>query len=48
MRDTGHVIRSLSYFDDADEEPELRMLIELDWERLKSDFLRWLSELLES
>jgi len=46
MRDIGHVIRSLSYFDDADEEPELRMLIQLDWERVKSDFLTWVSGLL--
>lgn len=45
-RDTGHVIRSLSYFDDADEEPELRMLINLDWERVKADFLIWVSGLL--
>lgn len=48
MRDTGHVIRSLSYFDDADEEPELRMLIDLDWGRVKSDFLTWVSGLLQS
>lgn len=46
MRDTGHVVRSLSYFDDADEEPELRMLIDLDWERVKSEFLTWVSRLL--
>lgn len=46
MRDIGHVIRSLSYFDDADEEPELRMLIELDWKRVKSDFLTSVSGLL--
>lgn len=48
MRDTGHVIRSLSYFDDADEEPQLRMLIKLDWERVKSDFLTWVSRLLQT
>lgn len=48
MRDTGHVIRSLSYFDDADEEPELRMLIEHDWEQVKSDFLAWVSGLLRT
>jgi hypothetical protein len=46
MRDTGLVIRSLSYFDDADEEPQLRLLIEIDWERVKSDFLTWVSRLL--
>jgi predicted nucleotidyltransferase component of viral defense system len=48
MRDIGHVIRSLRYFDDADEEPELRMLIDLDWNRVKSDFLTWVSSLLPS
>jgi predicted nucleotidyltransferase component of viral defense system len=48
MRDTGHVVRSLSYFDDADEEPELRMLIELDWEQVKSDVLGWVSKLLQA
>ena len=37
-----------SNFDDADEEPELRMLIELDWERVISDFVTWVSRLLQT
>jgi hypothetical protein len=39
-RDVGHVIRSLIHFDDAEREPPLRLLIELDWEELKTDFRR--------
>ena len=39
-RDVGHVIRSLIHFDDAEREPPLRLLIELDWEELKADFRR--------
>ena len=37
-RDVGHVIRSLIHFDDADREPPLRLLIDVDWEELKTDF----------
>jgi len=38
-RDIGHVVRSLTYFDDADEEPPLRLLIDLDWEEIKLDLV---------
>jgi hypothetical protein len=44
--DVGHVVRSLVYFDDADAEPPLRLLVPLDWARVKDDFRRWVSELL--
>lgn len=46
MRDIGHVVRSLSFFDDADEEPQPRMLLDLQWDRVKKDLLTWVSELL--
>ncbi len=46
-RDVGHVVRSLVFFDDADSEPELRMLLEAPWETVKKDFLAWVGELLE-
>jgi predicted nucleotidyltransferase component of viral defense system len=36
-RDIGHVVRSLTYFDDADDEPPLRLLIDFDWEGIKRD-----------
>lgn len=37
-RDVGHVVRSLIHFDDAEREPPLRLLIDVDWEELKTDF----------
>lgn len=45
-RDIGHVVRSLTYFDDADEEPPLRLLIDVDWEEIKLDLVRRVKELL--
>jgi hypothetical protein len=45
-RDIGHVVRSLTYFDDADNEPPLRLLIDVDWEKVKRDLLGWVRELL--
>lgn len=43
--DVGHVVRSLVYFDDADAEPPLRLLINLDWDQVKDDFRRWVGGL---
>ncbi|MEW5878051.1 MAG: nucleotidyl transferase AbiEii/AbiGii toxin family protein [Acidobacteriota bacterium] len=37
--DIGHVVRALVYFDDAEEEPELRMLQPAPWTEVKA-FLR--------
>ena len=45
-RDIGHVVRSLTYFDDADEEPPLRLLIDVDWEEIKRDLVSGVRELL--
>ena len=41
-----HIIKSLSYFDDAECEPMPKMLIELDWQDLKRFFLEEQKELL--
>ncbi len=45
-RDVGHVVRSLTYFDDADEEPPLRLLIDVDWEEIKLDLVGRVKKLL--
>ncbi len=44
-RDIGHVVRSLVYFEDAETEPELKMIKPLSWDRIKSDFEAWVREL---
>lgn len=44
-RDVGHVIRSLVHFDDAEREPPLRLLIDIDWDELKTDFQRRVADL---
>jgi len=46
-RDIGHVVRSLTYFDDADEEPPLRLLIDVDWEEIKRNLVGRVKELLK-
>lgn len=33
-----HLLRSLNYFEDADNEPELKMLVKLDWQAVKEYF----------
>ncbi|HPC84147.1 MAG TPA: nucleotidyl transferase AbiEii/AbiGii toxin family protein [Thermoanaerobaculaceae bacterium] len=40
MTDFGHVVRALVYFDDADEEPELRMLRPAAWADIKNSLRR--------
>lgn len=45
-RDIGHVIRSLSYFEDADLEPQPRMLINVSWEEIRRDLMSWIDQLL--
>lgn len=44
-RDIGHVVRSLIYFDDAENEPGLEILMPFDWAGLKSDFKKWIKDL---
>jgi hypothetical protein len=45
-RDLGHVVRSLVYFDDAEAEPPLRLLVEIAWQQVKDDLLRTVGPLL--
>jgi hypothetical protein len=45
-RDVGHVLRSLAYFDDADQEPPIRMINQVSWSAIKDDFRTWLKGLL--
>ena len=45
-RDIGHVVRSLTFFDDAEDEPPLRLLIDVDWQTVKRDLVGWVEELL--
>ncbi|MXZ38859.1 MAG: nucleotidyl transferase AbiEii/AbiGii toxin family protein [Holophagales bacterium] len=44
-RDVGHVVRSLVHFDDAEREAPLRLLIDIDWDELKTDFQRRVADL---
>lgn len=46
LSDIGHVIRALVYFDDADEEPELRMVRPVSWAEVKASYLRAVEKLL--
>ncbi len=45
-RDVGHLVRSLTYFDDAEEEPPLRLLLQAPWEDVKRDLVAWVEGLL--
>ena len=45
VKDIGHVLIGLTYFDDADEEPSPTMLHEIPWEEVKARFRQWASEL---
>ena len=38
VRDVGHVVRSLVHFDDAERDPPLRLLADIEWEFVKKDF----------
>ena len=38
VRDVGHVVRSLVHFDDAERDPPLRLLVDIDWELVKRNF----------
>lgn len=45
QQDVGHVIRSLVYFEDANQEPEITMFADLDWIQLEKDFEAWVQAL---
>jgi hypothetical protein len=36
-RDIGHVVRSLVYFAEADDDPPLKLLEPISWEQVKTD-----------
>ena len=48
VRDIGHVVRALVHFDDADSEPPLRLLVDIDWDKVKNDFRNLVADLLEN
>jgi len=37
---TYHILKSLTYFDDAESEPTLQMLVPFDWDECKAFFVR--------
>ena len=43
-RDFGHLLRSLVYFRDAESEPEVSTLKPFDWQKMKTDFERWVAD----
>jgi len=45
QQDIGHVIRSLVFFEDADQEPEIKMFKPVNWLELKKDFESWVKAL---
>ncbi len=45
QQDIGHVIRSLVFFEDADQEPEIKMFKGISWLELKKDFASWVKAL---
>ena len=46
VRDVGHVVRSLVHFDDAESDPPLRLLADIEWELVKRDFRSHVDRLL--
>lgn len=40
-----HIVQSLTYFDDAECEPDLIMMVEIDWEEIKTMFINMQKEL---
>ena len=44
VREMAHLLYSLSFFDDADEEPMPRMLEDAEWESIKTTIREWLGE----
>lgn len=46
QHDIGHVVRSLTYFEDAEAEPDIVAYgTHTKWEMIKSDLIRWIKEL---
>ena len=44
-KDIGHVLRSLVYFEDAEQEPEPKMIVKISWKQLKKNLNIWLNNI---
>jgi hypothetical protein len=44
IKDIGHVLYGLAYFDDADRERGLKLLWDLDWKVVKKTIQGWVRE----
>jgi len=45
QRDIGHIVRSLVYFEDADDEPDVKMNMSINWSEIKREFENWVKKL---
>jgi hypothetical protein len=45
VEDVGHIVMSLSYFDDAEAEDTPEMLWDADWAEIKQTIEGWVSDL---
>ena len=45
QRDIGHIVRSLVYFEDADDEPDVKMNMSTNWSEIKREFENWVKKL---
>ena len=43
--DIGHIIRSLIFFEDAEEEPDIQIFTSVTWPEIKRDFKNWVKNL---
>ena len=44
IRDIGHVMFALTYFDEADGEPTPKMFLDVDWKTMKKTIRAWVKE----
>jgi len=44
VRDKGHLLYALSFFDDAEKEPMPRMFWDVDWEEIKKTIQKWVKQ----
>lgn len=45
QQDVGYVIRSLVYFDEADQEPDIQIFTGITWEQVRQDIEKWVARL---
>lgn len=48
QRDIGHIVRSLVFFEDADDEPDVKMNMSINWSEIKREFENWVKKLFSS